>query len=300
MRRRPRGGRGVGHRGGTAWARRHRPACPSRVTVARSAAIALTSAVLLTLALVPPASAGSPVAPSTNPLVMANYLGRQRAGFGHPYHGLAASRQVALLTNRAAARAQALPVRQAGVANTLLRVNGARSSAALGTVWKPLGPAPVTESTQTSATGAGGDNSGRVDGVAIAQRAGHDVVKGEIFVATAGGGIWSSRNGGKTWVTHTDHVATGLAVGAITLDPSNPDIVYAGTGEANNCTDCFYGAGVLKSTNGGTTWTVENPGRVFSGVDFSAIRVDPRNHLHLFAATTKGFFDSDGDGLVHD
>src|SRR5262245_36741952 len=84
-----------------------------------------------------------------------------------------------------------------------------------------------------------------------------------------------------------------LAIGAITFDPSNAKRVYAGSGEGN-----FYanlGAGVYRSTDGGTTWTVlaSSP---FIGVGFYDLVVDPQTPSTLYAATTAGFYKSTNSG----
>jgi uncharacterized protein (TIGR03437 family) len=71
-------------------------------------------------------------------------------------------------------------------------------------------------------------------------------------------------------------------MGAIALDPSNPDVVYAGTGEANFTQDSYYGAGILKSTDAGATWTnVVGP---FTRDYISAIAVHPKGNIVLVAA----------------
>jgi photosystem II stability/assembly factor-like uncharacterized protein len=84
-----------------------------------------------------------------------------------------------------------------------------------------------------------------------------------------------------------------LAIGAVTFDPTNSKRVYAGSGEGN-----FYanlGAGVYKSTDGGTTWAVlaSSP---FVGVGFFDLVVDPKDPKTLYAATTGGFFKSVNGG----
>src|SRR6185312_12340566 len=56
------------------------------------------------------------------------------------------------------------------------------------------------------------------------------------------------------WTPLTDNQPS-LAVGSIVLDPQNPQIVYVGTGEENFGSDSYYGVGILKSTNGGATWS---------------------------------------------
>ena len=163
---------------------------------------------------------------------------------------------------------------------------GHASGTSISGSWTSLGPGAIRNSFY------GGTASGRVDAVAVTP-------SGEIIIGSAGGGVWTSTDGAR-WVTHTDQVPTGLAIGALAIDPTNPQIIYAGTGDANNCGDCFYGGGVLKSTDGGTTWTVQNPGGLFTGVDFSGFVVDPSNDQHLYAATTAGLYESSDGGANWD
>lgn len=85
-----------------------------------------------------------------------------------------------------------------------------------------------------------------------------DVVlpKGEhytIFVATASGGVWRSRNEGTTWEPVFERGAS-TSIGDVTVSPSNPDIVWIGTGEANIFRSSMAGAGVYRSTDGGDTF----------------------------------------------
>lgn len=74
-----------------------------------------------------------------------------------------------------------------------------------------------------------------------------------IYAATASGGIWKSVNGGTSWtgIFNNEEVST---VGDIAIAPSDPSILYAGTGESNNRQSSSWGKGVYKSTNAGTTW----------------------------------------------
>ncbi|HZU40974.1 MAG TPA: hypothetical protein VE992_07970, partial [Solirubrobacteraceae bacterium] len=238
----------------------------------RAALACLSAAALLALPVASATAAPHPLRPP-DPLGAVRYLAAQRAGFGSP-------QRAARLAAVAAARARQLRSAVPGAAALF-----SAASAPAGT-WQPLGPAPVQGSYY------GGAESGRVDAVAVAP-SGPDA--GEIFAGTAGGGVWSSTDGGAHWATHTDGAASGLAIGALAIDPTDPEIIYAGTGEADDCGDCFYGGGVLKSTDGGNTWAVENPSAIFSGVDFSALAVDPNDPSRLYAATTSGLFES-GDG----
>ena len=91
-----------------------------------------------------------------------------------------------------------------------------------------------------------------------------------------------------------------MYVGAITLDPTNSNVLYLGTGETNNSTDSFYGTGLYKSTDGGVTWAlvldnVTTPGtpiNPFYGKGISSIAVDPNSPSTLYVADADG-----GSGL---
>ena len=85
-----------------------------------------------------------------------------------------------------------------------------------------------------------------------------DVVtpKGEnytIYVAGASGGVWKTINEGTTWEPVFEHAAS-TSIGDITLVPSDPDIVWIGTGEANIFRSSMAGAGVYKSVDAGQNW----------------------------------------------
>jgi hypothetical protein len=115
-----------------------------------------------------------------------------------------------------------------------------------------------------------------------------------VLVGAANGGVWQSRDRGGSWQPCTDYAAT-LTVGALAFDPSNPSVVYCGTGEANWWH--WLGAGILRSTDGGTTWgtlcTIP-----FVGRGFYDLVVDPTNSQHLLAATNGGLYTSNDGGIT--
>ncbi|MBM4061929.1 MAG: hypothetical protein FJ265_12660, partial [Planctomycetes bacterium] len=74
------------------------------------------------------------------------------------------------------------------------------------------------------------------------------------FVGTAGGGLFRTTNAGTTWTSVFDHAGT-VSIGDVAVAPSNPDVVWVGTGEENARNSVQWGDGVYKSTDGGTTWT---------------------------------------------
>jgi photosystem II stability/assembly factor-like uncharacterized protein len=92
--------------------------------------------------------------------------------------------------------------------------------------------------------------SGRVTDVAVVTPRGKSYT---IYVATATGGVWKTDNDGVTWAPVFDQDMT-TSIGDVTLAPSNPDIVWVGTGEANIFRSSNAGAGVYKSPDGGRTW----------------------------------------------
>ncbi len=75
-----------------------------------------------------------------------------------------------------------------------------------------------------------------------------------IYVGGAAGGVWKSSNGGVTWKPLFDNQPVA-SIGAIAVDPSNSDIIWAGTGEGNPRNSVSVGNGVYKSVDGGATWT---------------------------------------------
>ncbi len=104
--------------------------------------------------------------------------------------------------------------------------------------------------------------------------------------AAAGGGVWRSDNAGRTWVSLFDKGPTA-PVGAVAMAPSNPDIIYIGTGQPTPRYDVAGGAGVFRSTDGGKSWSdlglkdTRHIGRIW---------VDPRDADHVVVAAVGHFF----------
>jgi photosystem II stability/assembly factor-like uncharacterized protein len=93
--------------------------------------------------------------------------------------------------------------------------------------------------------------SGRMTDVAVVAPKGESYT---IYVAGASGGVWRTNNEGVTWEPIFQHAAS-TSIGDVTLAPSNPDILWVGSGEANIFRSSMAGAGVYKSTDAGETWT---------------------------------------------
>ncbi|MDT8430211.1 MAG: hypothetical protein RQ746_01620 [Bacteroidales bacterium] len=102
-----------------------------------------------------------------------------------------------------------------------------------------------------------------------------------IWVGTASSGIWKSVNEGVTFEPVFEHYGTST-IGDIAIAPSNPEIVWAGTGEANIFRSSNAGAGVWKTEDGGTTWTHMGLANTFT---ISRIIIHPENPEIVYAAS---------------
>ena len=114
------------------------------------------------------------------------------------------------------------------------------------------------------------------------------------YIGSAGGGVWKTIDGGATWdpVFEKQDVS---AIGAVAIDPTNENVVWAGTGEANPRNDVSYGNGLYKTTDGAKTWTRVGLAGVWS---ISRIAVDPKNPKHVVAgAFGDPFKDSTDRGV---
>jgi uncharacterized repeat protein (TIGR01451 family) len=143
--------------------------------------------------------------------------------------------------------------------------------------WASIGPNPIV-------TAARSDNafyalSGRIGALAIRKN-------GEFILGGAQGGIWTYDAGTGTWTPRTSDQDT-QTIGALSVAPSNDSIIYAGTGEGALSGDSMYGNGILKSTDGGTTWSHVS-GDYFVGVSISRVAVDPTNANHLYVSVLRG------------
>ncbi len=133
--------------------------------------------------------------------------------------------------------------------------------------WQNLGPSPLLQ-----------DNyNGRCSAVIASP-----TDPNKYYVAGATGGVWRTTDGGQSWTPLTDFMPIS-SIGALALDPSNEDIVYAGTGEANFANHSIYGLGLYKSVDGGDNWEVLAE-ETFAGRTFSRIVVSYANSQVLFAS----------------
>ncbi len=116
-----------------------------------------------------------------------------------------------------------------------------------------------------------------------------------VYIGAADGGVWKSTNAGDSWTPIMDN-ENAIAMGALAIDPRNPETLYAGTGEMSSNIDAYTGAGIFKTVDGGATW---RPIGLTNVGAFSRIVVHPTNSNLIFAGATKnngGFYRSEDGG----
>ncbi|MCP4658973.1 MAG: glycosyl hydrolase, partial [bacterium] len=117
--------------------------------------------------------------------------------------------------------------------------------------------------------------SGRVGDLAV-----HPHDRNTYYVAVASGGVWKTTNAGTTWTPIFDGEGS-YSIGCVTIDPSDPHVVWVGTGENNSQRSVGYGDGVYKSLDGGAHWTRMGLER---SEHIGKIVVDPRDSDTVYAA----------------
>jgi len=100
------------------------------------------------------------------------------------------------------------------------------------------------------------------------------------YMAATNGGVWKTNDAGRTWNPITDALPTG-SIGAVEVAPSNPDIVYVGSGEGLQRPDLSVGNGMYRSSDAGRTWTRLG---LRDGQQIPRIAIDPNNPERLFVA----------------
>ena len=101
------------------------------------------------------------------------------------------------------------------------------------------------------------------------------------YFGAVGGGIWKTKDGGTYWENISDGYLNSASVGALTVAPSDRNIIYAGMGESTIRIDVSYGDGVYKSADGGQSWKNVGLEKIRH---ISEIRVHPQNPELLYVA----------------
>ncbi len=192
-------------------------------------------------------SALEPGADSTAAVQTRQAAGAQRIRTRHYLTGRQGTTRISAAAALDAARRQHAALLQGPVS--------AQSTNSLSAAWTAVGPMQV-------ASQGFGSVSGRVTSIAIDPA---DATGNTVYVGTTGGGVWKSTNAAGaaasvSFIALTDSLpvfSTGalasLSIGSIALGNG---VLLAGTGDPNDATDSYYGAGILRSSDGGVTWTV--------------------------------------------
>ncbi|MEL6215273.1 MAG: hypothetical protein AAFQ99_06315 [Pseudomonadota bacterium] len=140
-----------------------------------------------------------------------------------------------------------------------------------GLEWRSIGPALM---------------SGRISDIAI-----HPDRQSTWYVATGSGGIWKTENRGTTWAPIFDDEAV-YSIGCITIDPNNPNVIWAGTGENISGRHTSFGNGLYRSRDAGKSWEqmgLEDSERI------GMIRIDPRDSNTIFVAAQGPLWSGGGE-----
>src|SRR3989440_5800915 len=115
---------------------------------------------------------------------------------------------------------------------------------------------------------------------------------GVFFIGVNNGGVWKTDDYGHTWNPIFDDQPTG-SVGSIAVAPSDPKIIYVGSGEGLQRPDLSVGDGIYKSTDAGKTWTHLG---LRDGQQIPQIAVDPRNAKVILVAVAGDPFAPSEEG----
>ncbi len=147
---------------------------------------------------------------------------------------------------------------------------------ALALSWTQLGP---------------GNIGGRIRSIVV-----HPTDPNTVYLGSVSGGVWKTTNGGSSWFPLKDNMEN-LAVCSMVMDPTNSNILYAGTGEGFFNVDAIRGAGIFKTTDAGTTWNRLTSTNNSNFYYVNKLVIDQSTNS-IYAATRKGLFRSTDGGSI--
>ncbi|MGA2622693.1 MAG: T9SS type A sorting domain-containing protein [Bacteroidota bacterium] len=161
-----------------------------------------------------------------------------------------------------------------------------------GSLWSPIGPTNL---------------HGRALSVAL-----NPLNPNTVYVGTASGGLWRSYSGGLSgdWLQlKLGYPALGIS--AVVIDPTDTNVIFLGTGEVYGYQAAngglvirtmrgSYGIGILKTTDGGQTWTKSLDWSYNNQTGVEAMKMNPLNHSTIWAATTEGLYRTTNAGATWD
>lgn len=158
------------------------------------------------------------------------------------------------------------------------------SSGARNANWSPMGPYSWTTSSYNP-------GNGRVNAVAEDPND-----PNTLYIGAPAGGCWKSTDGGASWTVLTDDLQS-LGVSAIAIDYTNSNVIYIGTGDDDG--NDTYSIGLLKTTDGGTTWAEVTPSSAsIFGAKIYKVIIHPVDHNTVFLASSTGCHKSTDGGAT--
>ena len=193
-----------------------------------------------------------------------------------------------------------LRAKRAAALSSSASMNG-RVSLTAG-AWVPLGPEPLASDASGNGTQDYGPVAGRATAIAIDPA---DSTGNTVYIGGGQSGIWKSMNAANAtassvaWTPVSDDQAT-LSIGAIVIQPGNTDpnrsVILAATGEANDSGDSYFGLGILRSSDGGSSWslirTANNGALSFTGLGGTRMAFGSGNTVvGAMATSSEGLID---------
>jgi photosystem II stability/assembly factor-like uncharacterized protein len=158
----------------------------------------------------------------------------------------------------------------------------------------PLAAAAKVDSETISGLGARNIGSAAMSGRIAAIAAVHEGNRLTVYLGSASGGVWKSENGGTTYKPVFDKEPV-QSIGAVAIDPTNPKVIWVGTGEAWTRNSVSIGDGIYKSVDGGDNWT--NMG-LRESERIAKILIDPSDPNTVYACVPgKLWSDSEDRGV---
>ena len=148
--------------------------------------------------------------------------------------------------------------------------------------WEPIGPKQNALNNTRS--------RGRVNIIEV-----HPTNPNIIYMGTPAGGLWKTVNGGVNWLPLTDELPQ-IGVSGIAIDYTNPDVIYIATGD-KDASDT-YSIGVMKSINGGATWSTTGLTFASSGTRAGDLIMHPTNNQIILCATSTGLYRTLDGGVT--
>ena len=148
------------------------------------------------------------------------------------------------------------------------------SKGALALSWSQLGP---------------GNIGGRIRIIVV-----HPTDPNIIYIGSVSGGVWKTTNGGSNWFPLKDNMEN-LAVCSMVMDPTNSNVLYAGTGEGYFNIDAIRGAGIFKTTDAGATWNRLSATNNSNFFYVNKLIIDQTTNT-IYAGTRKGLYKSTDGG----